>query len=588
MSNSATTDSGANKANPKDTRSFKQRVQGYLYPGMSSSPQAMPLRTWLVVLLVVVSGLGLVSASVAVSAAMRDVLYNRVDEELHDAEAGWARTANIFGVDMTGRPPTEYSLIKIYPDGSVRYLNPYDSMPQVDELVIGAAPQTVESTGESESAVQWRAMATERDGVITIVAKNLDTEQSLLRGLAILQLMIAAVVLIFIAISGFWFIRRALRPLRVVEKTASEIAAGDLDKRVPQWPLHTEVGQLSSALNIMLAKLQASIEHAQGKEEQMRRFVGDASHELRTPLTSLRGYTELYRSGITDDVDLVLSKIDAESSRMSYLVEDLLALTRAEGSRLDIRTVDVLELSLSVASSARAAFTGRVINVSNNTSGVPVVYGDPSRLHQVILNLITNGLRHGGEDAEITVGLERDGDDILIKVIDTGRGMDPEVSSHIFERFYREDTSRTRDTGGSGLGLAIVKSLVEQHGGSIDVESELGVGSTFTVRLPAADDPTPMPEDYDSDDTDEAEDSTGSAETTDAADAKGVEGVDGTGNADGTDNAKSAADSSDADAAPVKASHKSRSFRYTKNGKSGNGRNGKKNGGNNGAPENDR
>lgn len=484
MSNPAATDN-----NHHDARSFRERVRGYLYPGMSGSPQAMPLRTWLVVLLVVVSGLGIISASVAVSAVMRDVLYNQVDDELIAAQNGWARTTNVFGLDLTGRPPTEYSLIKIYPDGAVRYLNPYESMPQVDELVIGAAPETVDSTSESNSTSEWRAMATERDGVITVVAKNLDSEQILLRGLALVQLMIAVVVLMLIAIAGFWFIRRALRPLRVVEKTASEIAAGDLDKRVPEWPQHTEVGQLASALNIMLAKLQASVEQAKGKEEQMRRFVGDASHELRTPLTSLRGYTELYRAGITDDVDMVLSKIDAESSRMSYLVEDLLALTRAEGTRLDIRPVDVLELSLSVASSARAAFTGRSINVANNTSGVPVVYGDASRLHQIILNLITNGLRHGGEEAEITIGLEKDNGDVLIKVIDTGRGMDPEVSSHIFERFYREDTSRTRDTGGSGLGLAIVKSLVEQHGGSISVESELGVGSTFTVRLPAAEEP---------------------------------------------------------------------------------------------------
>ena len=226
-------------------------------------------------------------------------------------------------------------------------------------------------------------------------------------------------------------------------------------------------------------------------------------------------------------MDLVLSKIDAESSRMSYLVEDLLALTRAEGSRLDIRTVDVLELSLAVASSARAAFNGRSINVSNNTSGVPVVYGDPSRLHQIILNLITNGLRHGGEEADITIGLERDGDDVLIKVIDTGRGMDPEVSAHIFERFYREDTSRTRDTGGSGLGLAIVKSLVEQHGGSIDVESELGVGSTFTVRLPSAEEP----------------DSTNDPDSLDEV------------------------ESPQADAVPVKAARKNRSFRNGKNGR---------------------
>src|SRR5699024_6516121 len=156
----------------------------YLYPGMSGSPQAMPLRTWLVVLLVVVSGLGLISASVDVSAVMRDVMYNQDDDELIEAENGWARTANILDVDMTGRTPTEYSLIKIYPDGSVRYLKPYESMPQVDQLVIGAAPETVDSTEESKSTSEWRAMATESDGVITVVAKNLDSEQVLLRGLA--------------------------------------------------------------------------------------------------------------------------------------------------------------------------------------------------------------------------------------------------------------------------------------------------------------------------------------------------------------------------------------------------------------------
>ena len=159
-----------------------------------------------------------------------------------------------------------------------------------------------------------------------------------------MQVIIAAVVMLIIAIVGMWFIHRALRPLRVVEKTASQIAAGNLDKRVPEWPLHTEVGQLAAALNVMLGRLQNSVVDAQEKEQQMRRFVGDASHELRTPLTSLRGYTELYRSGATQDAEFVFSKIDAESKRMSLLVEDLLSLTRAEGNRLDLRQVDMLEL----------------------------------------------------------------------------------------------------------------------------------------------------------------------------------------------------------------------------------------------------
>ena len=174
---------------------------------------------------------------------------------------------------------------------------------------------------------------------------------------------------------------------------------------------------------------------------------------------------------------------------MSLLVEDLLALTRAEGTRLDLRSVDLLELSLSVGSSARAAFPERGVKVVNKAQSIPVVNGDADRLHQVLLNLISNGLRHGGEDATVTLQLRRDSKDILVDVIDDGKGMSSEDAAHIFERFYRADSSRTRDTGGSGLGLAIVHSLVEQHGGSISVDSKLGHGTTFTVRLPALEEP---------------------------------------------------------------------------------------------------
>ncbi|MDO5513424.1 cell wall metabolism sensor histidine kinase WalK, partial [Corynebacterium sp.] len=185
-----------------------------------------------------------------------------------------------------------------------------------------------------------------------------------------------------------------------------------------------------------------------------------------------------------DDVELVLTRIDDESRRMSLLVEDLLALTRAEGSRLELKTVDLLELALSVASSARAAFPDREVCVTNETSSVPVVKGDASRLHQVLLNLISNGLTHGGPEATVSVLLHLDGRDVVLEVSDDGRGMSPEVAGKVFERFYREDASRSRASGGSGLGLAITKSLVEKHGGTITVASEEGSGSVFTVRLP--------------------------------------------------------------------------------------------------------
>lgn len=466
---------------PSGERAKRRRVQ---------RPKAMPLRTWLLVLMVLVSGLGLAGASLAVSSIMSDVMYGNVDDQLKDATDGWARNMSndYYLGDYSRRPPTEYVALSYLPNGTVLYTGPKTSMPDAKNLYIGDEPATVGSVGNDET--KWRAVAIKVDGTVTVVAKDLTHERLILRGLAIVQIIITAVVMGIIAVVGMWFIRRALRPLRVVEKTASEIAAGDLDKRVPEWPKHTEVGQLSVALNVMLGQLQRSVVQAQDKEEQMRRFVGDASHELRTPLTSLRGYTELYRSGATKDVDLVFSKIDDESKRMSLLVEDLLSLTRAEGSRLDMRTVDMLELVLSVGSSAHAAFAGRQIDVVNETHDIPVVKGDPDRLHQVLLNLVSNGIRHGGEEAKVKLTIREEGEStdkaVLIDVADDGKGMSPEDTSHIFERFYRADSSRTRDTGGSGLGLAIVKSLVEQHGGSIAVSSQLGEGSTFTVRLPAS------------------------------------------------------------------------------------------------------
>lgn len=448
-------------------------------------PKAMPLRTWLVVLIVAVSFFSLVGSSVVVSSLMRSVLYDRVDEDLYSSVSGWASSSDLFDADLSRRPPTDFCVIHYRADGVIEWFNVNETTPAINDVVLGAPPTTVGSVEESPTDTSWRVIAVEEDGNITVVAKDLTRERSILQGLAMLQVFIVTITLAIIAVVSYLFIRRSLQPLREVEATASQIAGGDLDARIPNWPLHTEVGQLAYALNVMLSRLQASIENAQNKEEQMRRFVGDASHELRTPLTSLRGYTELYRSGATDDVDRVFAKIDGESNRMSSLVEDLLALTRAEGATLERSRVDMLELAMGVRSTAVAAFPGRVIEVTNNAKDIPVVNGDPGKLHQVLLNLVSNGLRHGGPEAEVCIAIEDDDEQVCVKVSDNGRGMSEDVSAHIFERFYRADSSRTRDTGGSGLGLAITKSLVDQHDGNISVDSTEGEGSTFTICLPA-------------------------------------------------------------------------------------------------------
>ena len=446
---------------------------------------SVSLRFLILTLIILISGAGLFGSSIAVSQIMRDAVYGRVDEELHDSLGGWANNAEIFHAGGAGaRPPSEYVVIKIFQDGSMVTYNEAGGGPDLGQVRLGVGIQTVGSDPDTGDQVRWRTITDSQQGVTTVVAKSLASEDSIMANLNNIQGLISLVALAMMGGLGYVMTTRALRPLSEVKETANAIAAGDHDRRLPKWNTDTEVGQLARSLNTMLERLQASIRESQAKEEQMRRFVGDASHELRTPLTSVRGYAELYRSGAVGDVDMVLGKIDEESKRMSLLVEDLLALTRAEGQKLEMKPVDMLELCLSVAGSARAAFPERRIGVDNRVDEVPMVEGDKDRLHQCLLNLVTNGLRHGGDAAEVTLRLREDGPDhLLVQVADDGRGMSAEDAAHIFERFYRADTSRSRASGGSGLGLAITKSLVEKNGGSISVESEQGVGSVFTIRL---------------------------------------------------------------------------------------------------------
>lgn len=452
-----------------------------------------PMGAVLLAIILLISALGLIANAVAVQQTMEEVTYSSVDDDLGRALNSWAVNLDVFnslGVTKVNTPPNDFYLAWIYPDGSSTEIKGRNgrSTPDLTQIFVGTGAKNVPSSSDSEEEVQWRAIAQQRNGVTVIVAKDISQEQLILQRLAIGQAIIGLAVLVLIAMVAYAVIQRTLRPLKKVEETATAIAAGDLDRRVPQWPINTEVGALGASLNVMLERLQASIVELQEKEEQMRRFVGDASHELRTPLTSVKGYSELYRSGATTDANLVVEKIEAEAERMSVLVEDLLALTRAEGARYEKAQVDLLELNLAVAASIRAAYPTRRIEVRATTNSLPMVCGDASKLHQVFTNLVVNAVTHGGPEAEVTIQLFddhfHDQPCIRIDVHDNGVGLSEKDAAHIFERFYRADISRTRATGGSGLGLAITKSLVEAHDGHISVHSTLGEGTTFSVYLP--------------------------------------------------------------------------------------------------------
>jgi two-component system, OmpR family, sensor kinase len=347
---------------------------------------------------------------------------------------------------------------------------------------------------------------------------------------------IVSVVLVFVlAVVGFIIVQTNLRPLVEIEETAEEIAEGHLNRRVPERDPRTEIGSLGRSLNTMLSQIETAF-HAREQseaaahqsEERMRRFIADASHELRTPLTAIRGFAEYYRqrgglvqqwdegetqymTGLSpEDLDRIMQRVEAEAARMGLLVEDLLLLARMDQQRpLSRNPVDLLSLAADAVADTRMIAPDRSIELSVQPGAAFLVIGDEPRLRQVIGNLMSNALTHTPEGTPIKVSigsgvLDPDAPDpapaVLLDVQDQGPGMTPEQADRIFERFYRADQSRGRNTGGSGLGLSIVAALVAAHGGLASVRTAPKAGATFRVALPLAPEAQGWAEDHDQED----------------------------------------------------------------------------------------
>jgi two-component system OmpR family sensor kinase len=385
-------------------------------------------------------------------------------------------------------------------------LNQSDCGPAIPTLTLAQVtarngrPFTVPSTKGDE---RWRVVVSVMpNGTGSIaVATPLTGVDSTLNQLVLFDVIIGAAVLIVLAGLSYIAVRHSLRPLVDVEHTAAAIAAGDLTRRVPQSDPRTEVGRLAGALNGMLSQIEsafrareASEQEARTSEHRMRRFITDASHELRTPLTSIRGFAELYRMGAVpeeSDVDRVMTRIESESTRMGLLVDDLLLLARLDQQRpLERDIVDLETIASDAVHDAQAVAPGRDVQLQLSTHEPVLVVGDDARLRQVVGNLVTNALTHTPESAAVTVGLSIDDSAAerfaVLEVADSGPGLSPKDAQRIFERFYRVEESRTRANGGSGLGLSIVAALTAAHGGTTDVETKLGIGSRFRIRLPLA------------------------------------------------------------------------------------------------------
>ncbi|MEO6532264.1 MAG: HAMP domain-containing sensor histidine kinase [Pseudolysinimonas sp.] len=386
------------------------------------------------------------------------------------------------------------------------------------------------------------------DFMVIVVGQSIDDVDSTVSRFMLIFFGFALAVVVFGAATTQLLVTSTFAPLRDVEATAARFAAGDYSQRLGGATPNTEVGRLNRSLNTMLARIDRAFADRQRTVEQMRRFVGDASHELRTPLVSLRGYAELYRMGaITspDDVAQAMDRIEREAIRMGGLVEDLLELARLDEAKpLRLGAVDLLPIAQDAALDATASNPLRLITVvvpeplddsdataaaaeleqasvplaAITTTGTisltgalsrlrrrrprvasaplpvslpipdvgPIVLAEGDKVRQVITNLIGNAMRFTPPDSpiELAVEVDRVGNFGQISVIDHGEGIPPQLREKIFQRFWRADTSRTRDTGGSGLGLAIVAGIVANHHGHVEVVETPGGGATFRVSLP--------------------------------------------------------------------------------------------------------
>ncbi|MFJ9057113.1 sensor histidine kinase [Streptomyces sp. NPDC102409] len=291
---------------------------------------------------------------------------------------------------------------------------------------------------------------------------------------------VAAGVALAVILGGLLLSRAVLRPVRAMTLAAKGLGEGDLGRRVPASG-RDEIAQLGGAFNRMADSIQAS-------EEHQRRLTSDIAHELRTPLANLRGYLEALRDGVVEPTPDLLASLHEEALLQQRIVDDLRDLALAEAGALTYHPVEV-DLRELLETSYRAhraqARTARITLALEAPRSVRVT-ADPDRLRQVVGNLVGNALRATAPDGTVTLALAPHGERAVVEVRDTGTGISAEDLPHLFDRFWRADASRDRATGGSGLGLSIARQIVADHGGTIDVRSTVGTGTTFTVALARA------------------------------------------------------------------------------------------------------
>ena len=473
-------------------------------------PHSLSLRTQLVLVTSVLIALAIAVTSLVAISALRAQMVHQLDEEMKASSSSLVSSVGTSQTRQDGAVGS-YRVYVLDQHGNVLYsIAGADQQAENEPVLTGWDSEKVKKYHETGTTVNsrtgsndWRIMpislesSTNGQASSMVIALPLKQTNQVVALVGVLTFAFGLATLAA-AIAMTWVIvTRTFEPLARVEQTAAKIAAGDLSQRIEDYNPSNEIGNLAISLNTMLAQIESSFNAQAKSEAKMRRFVGDASHELRTPLVSIRGYSELYRQGALPNEEAVataMGRIESESKRMGQLVEDLLTLARIDERRESkLAPFDLFHLAVDASNDAYATSPDREVSLVGLTDDVaptsaPVI-GDESRMRQVVANLLTNAMRYtpAGTPLEIAVGVREDVPGYPLSVIevrDHGPGIHGEDRERVFERFYRTDTSRSRDTGGTGLGLSIVAAILEQHDGSVHIEETPGGGATFVISLP--------------------------------------------------------------------------------------------------------
>jgi len=469
------------------------------------------LRNRLILAAVFLASLAIIASDFAANTALRSYLISQVDNQLFSISSGSLERLDRAGI----APQSEFEESR----SPFRVVQPIRGVPTSTSLtlldregnLIGQVggelagqnfgvtglkvsqveryenkPFTIEGEGRNPD-VRALALVLPTGMGSVIAANSLEEVDKTLSQLRFLFFFLGLIAIFLTALVSRWIIAISLRPLDKVEETAEAIAAGDLSARLPAAKPDTEVGRLTTSLNMMLSRIEQSFSVRVESENKLRRFVADASHELRTPLTAIRGFAELHRQGAVSGEEKtkeLISRIEGESIRMSSLVEDLLLLARLDQAReLDFEPVDLNTLIGEVVASAKAAGPNHPIELNLPPEEL-FVLGDSRRIHQVVANLLANARTHTPLGTKINVTARQTLAEVIIEVADNGPGLSKSDQERIFERFFRADPARVRNSGeGSGLGLSIVDAVMKAHGGYVSVKSELDKGATFTLHF---------------------------------------------------------------------------------------------------------